>query len=91
MYTHKWKHLRVYSIIIKNIKKDWYELKKVFIVEDDVNLAEDLSESLKKWGFNVAVTKEFDNILEQFMEEKPQIVLMDVNLPFFDGFTGAKK
>src|SRR5690606_1886779 len=64
---------------------------KVMIVEDDQAIRELLAESLKKWNFEVAVLKSFENVLEDFLHEQPAIILLDINLPLFDGFYWCKK
>ena len=64
---------------------------KVMIVEDDQAIRELLAESLKKWNFEVAVLKSFENVLEDFLQEQPAIILLDINLPLFDGFYWCNK
>lgn len=66
-------------------------MKSIYIVEDDRDLAGELSSSLNKWGFNTFICEKFDGILEEYVEKKPQLVIMDINLPFFDGFYWCKK
>lgn len=64
---------------------------KVMIVEDDQAIRELLAESLKKWNFEVAALKSFENVLEDFLHEQPAIILLDINLPLFDGFYWCNK
>lgn len=59
---------------------------KIMIVEDDPALRGLLSDSLLKWGFETVVCELFDQVLQQFTAEHPHLVLMDINLPFYDGF-----
>src|SRR5690606_18995764 len=59
---------------------------KIMIIEDDVTIRELLSDTIKKWSFEVASLKEFDQITEAFIHENPHLLLLDINLPFFDGF-----
>ena len=61
------------------------------LVEDDLDLARELSKVLEKWGLNLFKIEEFDNILGEFINIRPQLVIMDVNLPFYDGFYWCKK
>ena len=56
------------------------------IVEDDKVLAGEIASFLAKWGYETAVAREFQDILGEFSKNNPQLVLMDVNLPFYDGF-----
>ena len=59
---------------------------KVLIVEDDFVIAESLEHELSKWNYEVVVAKQFDNILELFNNHQPQLVLLDINLPTFNGY-----
>ncbi len=66
-------------------------MKKILIIEDDLNVARELSISLKKWSFEVDIIKDFDNILKEVIDNKPSLILMDVNLPYYDGFYWCEK
>jgi DNA-binding response OmpR family regulator len=59
---------------------------KIIIVEDDITIARTLKEHLSKWNYNVIYVTDFNDIMEKFKEFDPHIVLMDVMLPFFNGF-----
>ncbi|EUJ31731.1 DNA-binding response regulator [Listeria sp. SHR_NRA_18] len=59
---------------------------KVYIVEDDIVIRDTIQKHLSKWGFEVAVVADYNNILNEFLEVEPQLVILDVNLPYFDGF-----
>lgn len=59
---------------------------KVFIVEDDFVIAESLEQELSKWNYEVIVAKQFDNIIDVFRANQPQLVLLDINLPTFNGY-----
>ncbi len=59
---------------------------KVLIVEDDPKIASLLEEHLHKYGLEAQSVKNFDTILNEFQEINPHLVLLDVNLPKFDGF-----
>lgn len=64
---------------------------KVLIVEDDPSIAELLGEHIKKYGMESIICTDFDNIIHSFTQNNPHIVLMDVNLPKFDGFYWCRK
>ncbi|WP_123053721.1 response regulator transcription factor [Clostridium sp. JN-1] len=64
---------------------------KLFIIEDDKDMCEALSNLLSKWEFEVTVCKDFEKVIENFLEYKPDVVLMDINLPVCDGFYWCKK
>ena len=59
---------------------------KIMIVEDDAAIAGALSRHLQKWGYDAFVTEEFSSVLGLFRQEEPQLVLLDISLPFYDGF-----
>ncbi len=58
----------------------------IMLVEDDSALCLQIIEGLKKWGFNADSAVNFENIIEDFSRIKPQLVIMDINLPCYDGF-----
>lgn len=59
---------------------------KIFIVEDDKQLVTLLLDQLHKFGFNTQSVENFDFVLDQFETFSPHLVLLDVNLPKFDGY-----
>ncbi len=59
---------------------------KIYIIEDDRGIAEAVIESLKAWDMKAACTRNFRNIMSEFAEYSPQLVLIDISLPFFDGY-----
>ena len=59
---------------------------KIMIIEDDETLAGEISSFLRRWGYETVVAVKFDRILEEFRQYCPQLVLMDINLPYYDGF-----
>ncbi len=59
---------------------------KIMIVEDDLTIARTLKDHLSKWDYDVIYVDDFKNVIEQFKEFEPHIVLLDVMLPFFNGF-----
>lgn len=64
---------------------------KIMIVEDDNALCTNMNEMLIKWGFDTAAVDNFENITAEFARKKPNLVIMDVNLPYFDGFYWCNK
>ena len=60
-------------------------LEKILIVEDDKKIREELETFLVKNGFIVKALEKFDNTVEDILEEKSDLVLLDINLPFVDG------
>lgn len=61
-------------------------MHKVMIVEDDPKIARHLSDLLQKYGFEANMITQFNNISEEFQSYNPHLVLLDINLPYYDGF-----
>lgn len=64
---------------------------KIYIVEDDVSISLLLKEYISKYGFDVKVANDFEDIINEFNEFNPDLVLLDVNLPKYDGFYWCRK
>lgn len=60
-------------------------MQKIKIIEDDLSIANELKETLINAGFEVVVTKDFSNILDQVKKESPNLILLDINLPGING------
>lgn len=56
------------------------------IVEDDPKIAGHLRTHIQKYGYQVAAITDFDRVMEHFREQAPDLVLLDVNLPSYDGY-----
>ena len=61
-------------------------MKNVLIVEDDEVIAKEVAKHLSLWQMNCTITKNFQKVMETFNECNPDIVLMDLNLPCYNGF-----
>ena len=59
---------------------------KVLIVEDDATIASLLCECLSRWGYEARAADDFQHVLDTFRDFDPQLVLLDISLPFYDGF-----
>ncbi|WMM23473.1 response regulator transcription factor [Tissierella sp. MB52-C2] len=59
---------------------------KIMIIEDDISIAENLKSYIEKYNYEVFIVKEFKNIIDEFNRYKPDLILLDVNLPVYDGF-----
>ncbi|MFB6467455.1 response regulator transcription factor [Cytobacillus sp. Hz8] len=64
---------------------------KIMIIEDDPTIREMLGEMLEKWSFEPVILTEFDQVLHVFLKEIPHLLLLDINLPSFDGFYWCQK
>ena len=58
----------------------------ILIVEDDNTITNVLKRTLEKWNYQVAAVTDFSRVLEQFEQTAPDLVLLDISLPFFDGY-----
>ena len=61
-------------------------MKEILLVEDNLDLAKEIAINLEKWGMQVEGIDDFSNILEEVIKKQPKLVIMDVNLPYYDGF-----
>lgn len=59
---------------------------RVYVVEDDLKLANLICDYLSKYGYDTYRAERFDDIESEFIEVMPHIVLLDINLPYMDGF-----
>lgn len=59
---------------------------RIFIVEDDATIATVIAEELAGWGLEAFCAADFTDVLGEFLQRKPQLVLLDLALPFRSGF-----
>lgn len=59
---------------------------KLLIVEDDLIIAQELQKHFEKYHYEVSCVENFENVLDDFIQYKPDLVLLDIHLPFFDGY-----
>lgn len=64
---------------------------KILIVEDDTTIARSVEQHLMAWGYEVRCVKDFQNVLGEFGEMDPSLVLLDIGLPFCNGFHWCKE
>lgn len=60
-------------------------MKKIMILEDDRTIVEELKEILQNSGYQVCLLKDFENIEQQIEETIPDLILLDINLPYQNG------
>lgn len=61
-------------------------MKKLMIIEDSEVIRQELSSLLSKYGYEVIAPDNFDNIIDEIEIKNPNLILLDINLPVFDGF-----
>ncbi|MFA9379688.1 MAG: response regulator transcription factor [Acetanaerobacterium sp.] len=59
---------------------------RILVVEDDPTITEVLERQLAKWGYLIRTVTDFGSVLEQFEAYEPHLVLLDISLPFFNGY-----
>ena len=60
--------------------------KKIFIIEDEEKIRLELSTFLNRYGYETSYSTDFENIVNIALREKPHVILLDINLPYFDGY-----
>lgn len=64
---------------------------KILIIEDESLIAQELKLHLEKYQYDCYILENFEHVLEEFQEINPHLVLMDINLPAFDGYYWSRK
>lgn len=64
---------------------------KILLVEDDEIISKSIMQHLENWDFEVITARDFKNITNEFTECNAHIVLLDLILPFYDGFYWCKE
>ena len=66
-------------------------MARIMVVEDDVYMREELTDLLRKSGYETASLFDFENAIPKITEYSPDLVLLDINLPFHSGFEICKE
>lgn len=61
-------------------------MKKIIIVEDDIIIREELTNFLCKYNYQVVAPDKFEDIVEFILKEEADLILLDINLPIYDGY-----
>ena len=61
-------------------------MQKIMIVEDDDIIASSIKKHLEKWNYDVFVVNDFENVLEDFRLYEPLLILLDISLPYYNGY-----
>ncbi|MBU5315539.1 response regulator transcription factor [Clostridium bornimense] len=59
---------------------------KVFIIEDEEKIRKELATFLSRYGYEAVYSTDFENIVDEALKSEPNVILLDVNLPFYDGY-----
>lgn len=66
-------------------------MNKIFIVEDEKKIRDEVKSFLNKSGFNCISSINFENMVEEILNSDAKLVLLDINLPVFDGYYICKE
>lgn len=61
-------------------------MQKILVIEDDKTISQLVAKNLINWGYQVQEVKDFQMVLEQMGEFQPHLILLDIGLPFFNGY-----
>lgn len=61
-------------------------MQKIMVIEDDEVISLTLKQHLEKWNYDVYVVDDFEHIIDAFIQQEPMLVLLDISLPFFNGY-----
>jgi len=64
---------------------------QILLIEDDSTLFQELKKELEQWDFNVTGVEDFGNVMDTFEKFNPEIVILDMQLPKYDGFYWCRK
>ena len=59
---------------------------RILIVEDDAGIARGIEKGLKMWNLDTRCVSDFKNVISEFSDYDPHLVLLDISLPFFNGY-----
>lgn len=59
---------------------------RIFIIEDDYAMAQTMKKQLEVWGNDIRLAEDFQNVIPAFVDYDPHLVLVDIMLPFFNGY-----
>ncbi|MGM9951158.1 MAG: response regulator transcription factor [Lysinibacillus sp.] len=59
---------------------------KVLLIEDDPSIFEQIKQRFAQWSIEVVAPGNFQKVMDDFLKEQPQLVIIDIQLPAFDGF-----
>ncbi|MCF0187779.1 MAG: response regulator, partial [Bacteroidaceae bacterium] len=66
-------------------------MHKILLIEDDKMIADSISRHLTQWGYEVHEIEDFSNVLSEVTRVSPDLILLDIMLPNFNGFYWCKE
>ncbi|HEL1619189.1 TPA: response regulator transcription factor [Streptococcus suis] len=61
-------------------------MQRIFLVEDDKTISQLVAKNLINWGYQVQEVQDFQTVLDQISDFQPHLILLDIGLPFFNGY-----
>ncbi len=61
-------------------------MQKIMIVEDDEIIASTIQKHLETWNYEVNVIDDFEHVLDIYLKQRPELILLDISLPFYNGY-----
>lgn len=89
MPPQPWKSIAIFTAVgydKGNTERGEQPVYRIYLVEDDQVIAATIGEKLTAWGFTVRCAENFSDILGEFASFQPHLVLMDITLPFYNGY-----
>lgn len=59
---------------------------QIYLAEDDKDIAKKIQQHLEKWSYQVEIVKDFRNIVGEITHLQPHLIIMDITLPYYNGF-----
>lgn len=76
-------------ILIARMGRDY--MSRIFIIEDDESLFRELEKRLAEWDYSVFGVTDFSNVMNDFIKGEPDLVIIDITLPKYDGFYWCRR
>ncbi|WP_105159417.1 response regulator transcription factor [Streptococcus suis] len=61
-------------------------MQKILVIEDDKTISQLVAKNLINWGYQVQEVQDFQTVLDQISDFQPHLILLDIGLPFFNGY-----
>ncbi|KJZ86489.1 hypothetical protein ClosIBUN22A_CONTIG64g01205 [Clostridium sp. IBUN22A] len=68
------------------MKDESEQMSRIMIIEDNENLKKELIEFLSRYGYDSYGVEDYKNVVNIILNDKPDLVLLDINLPYYDGY-----